>query len=53
VAWIIIDLIFSIDFVKKSKGIHLRRKQHLTSIKGKLMSPDTNQKNTPLENITV
>ena len=43
---IITDLIFSIDFLRKSKGIHLRRKCHIPSMKGKLISPDMHWENT-------
>ena len=35
-----------IDFLRKSKGIHLRRKCHFASIKGRLISPDRNWENT-------
>ena len=44
---IITDLIFSIDFLRKSKGIHLRRKCHIPSMKGKPVSPDMHWENTP------
>ena len=43
---IITDLIFSIDFLRESKGIRLRKKCHIPSVKGKPISPDMHWENT-------